>query len=399
MGYDPNVLSDDDQKIREDAREIRRRLLLDVDAEDDPNKAISDADGALIPLFPDREDDERPITTFYNEPPASADIALLFSKHVEHARKEQQAISFPSSIHAFRERMAIFFGPLLRNFPMENVVIAGGSVLQCLQGTYQPHEHTEADVDIFLVTQSKEEAMEAFERIFNFLKSNMNHPGLRERIHTGLLVVRSPFAITFVIGNQQRNIQLVLVRHKCVADVVFNFDIDCCQVAYNGKQVFATPSALRALRTGMNLVDPERRHSNDYEFRLAKYAERGFLVGVPGLDIGRIKTKYIRNSCFAFDQEGALRKVMLGFPVKEDEDVPSISFDGDRMVGLPQLLAYSTITPCLFQVSLHQTQDDQERIPVLPSEVHRWGASNEAEILGFGNYLLEQVDPRCELPE
>ena len=92
MGYDPNVLSDDDQKIREDAREIRRRLLLDVDAEDDPNKAISDADGALIPLFPDREDD-RPITTFYNEPPASTDIALLFSKHVEHARKEQHAIS------------------------------------------------------------------------------------------------------------------------------------------------------------------------------------------------------------------------------------------------------------------------------------------------------------------
>jgi len=47
------------------------------------------------------------------------------------------------------------------------------------------------------------------------------------------------------------------------------------------------PRAHRALTKGYNLIDSTRR-SPSYEVRLAKYAQRGYQVLVPGLDRTRI---------------------------------------------------------------------------------------------------------------
>ncbi len=43
--------------------------------------------------------------------------------------------------------------------------------------------------------------------------------------------------------------QIILRRHPCVGDVIFGFDVDSCQFAYDGDRVLATPSALRAYRS------------------------------------------------------------------------------------------------------------------------------------------------------
>ena len=84
-----------------------------------------------------------------------------------------------------------------------------------------------------------------------------------------------------------------------MADVIFGFDVDACQLAYDGKRVLATPSAKRALTSGVNIADPERSTAS-YETRLYKYALRGFAVGVPGLDMSRVDPA-LRNAIFTFD--------------------------------------------------------------------------------------------------
>ena len=56
----------------------------------------------------------------------------------------------------------------------------------------------------------------------------------------------------------------------------------------------ATPAAQRAMQTGVNLADPTRQ-SCTYESRLAKYAQRGFAVGVPGLRTEAMRDKYTRG--------------------------------------------------------------------------------------------------------
>ena len=70
---------------------------------------------------------------------------------------------------------------------------------------------------------------------------------------------------------------------ESVEHVLLSFDIDCCRVGYDGKDCFAARSGLRALRHSVNVVDPTCG-SDAFEFRLLKYARRGFAIGVPGFE-------------------------------------------------------------------------------------------------------------------
>ena len=91
-------------------------------------------------------------------------------------------------------------------------------------------------------------------------------------------------------------------RYSCVADVLLNFDIDICQVAWDGTRVLCTPAAMRAINSRVMLADPTIRHKG-YESRLRKYALRGFSVAVPGLDVSRIASGLLKGSWATFGGE------------------------------------------------------------------------------------------------
>ncbi len=84
--------------------------------------------------------------------------------------------------------------------------------------------------------------------------------------------------------------QIIFRLYKSPAEVLMGFDLDCCALCFEGKSVYGLPRALRALKQGMNLVDPSRQ-SKSYIHRLVKYAKRGFAVGVPGLDRNAINPR------------------------------------------------------------------------------------------------------------
>jgi hypothetical protein len=153
--------------------------------------------------------------------------------------------------------------------------------------------------------------------------------------------MRSPFAVTLIVGHPQRHLQIILRRYACIADVIFNFDIDSCQLAYDGNTVWATPSARRALMTGINYVDPEQS-GKDFETRLAKYAGRGFLAAVPGLDLEKVKESYLRDGVYTVVKgEKDLRQVFLKF--QHDQDLPSYTLRPSPITGLPKLLVLSNL--------------------------------------------------------
>jgi hypothetical protein len=81
-------------------------------------------------------------------------------------------------------------------------------------------------------------------------------------------------------------IQVVLRLYDSPVEVLFGFDCDCCCCAYNGREVLLTPRCYLALQRFVNILNPINAWPNrpSYELRLAKYATRGFAVGVPGLD-------------------------------------------------------------------------------------------------------------------
>lgn len=95
-------------------------------------------------------------------------------------------------------------------------------------------------------------------------------------------MVRTKHAITIIGQYPVRHTQIILRLYKSPAEILMGFDVDCCCVGYDGKDVYALPRAKRALTKRYNLVDMSRR-SLTYETRLYKYAKRGFAVAVPGL--------------------------------------------------------------------------------------------------------------------
>lgn len=376
-GYDENGLFDKDQGIRRDAQLARANLRQGTGA--------AQADQLLIDLLPTQPPEETdgqqlPLETLFDQPASSPECCILFDKRVERARREQPP-NPPASIEEFQERLVQFGGPLLQNFPMDNVVIAGGAVLSCLQG----QDDKKSDVDVFLLADTPQQARVVFDGIVEHLSTRVGD--VAQAIgHQELLVTRSPYAVTFCVGEPQRHIQLILIRRQCVADVLLNFDIDCCQVAWDGSRVLATPSALRALQTGINICDPERA-SGEYEWRLAKYAMRGFLVAVPGLDPNRVKEKFIRNSCFGYHQ-GHLKRIHLTFSGKER---PEYRIEEDTIVeGLALLLVLSTAYYHGFE-----ERAERGRHP-LSNHLNRRLQQGEARLglsaigsLGMGNYLLD----------
>ena len=92
--------------------------------------------------------------------------------------------------------------------------------------------------------------------------------------------------------------------------MIWNFDVDACQLAYDGEKVYATPAARRALSTGIIFADPTVACPS-YELRLVKYSQRGFAVAVPGLDMSRVKSS-LKEGIFTM-KSGKLLPLRLTF--------------------------------------------------------------------------------------
>lgn len=84
-----------------------------------------------------------------------------------------------------------------------------------------------------------------------------------------------------------RHIQIILRLYKSKSEILTHFDVDCCCFGYDGNKVYGSPRAVTALLTQSNTVDLTRR-SPSYEYRLAKYALRGFEIYWDKLDRDRI---------------------------------------------------------------------------------------------------------------
>ncbi|KIY63832.1 hypothetical protein CYLTODRAFT_457761 [Cylindrobasidium torrendii FP15055 ss-10] len=96
-------------------------------------------------------------------------------------------------------------------------------------------------------------------------------------------------------------------QHRPPAEILVGFDIDSACFGYDGSEVWAAPRALIASMRQSNTIDMGRR-SPSYEFRLAKYADRGYEILVPSLCRPMIRGVYYRS---ASDSRGLARLLVL----------------------------------------------------------------------------------------
>ena len=151
----------------------------------------------------------------------------------------------------------------------QQFILAGGAPLRHLR--VGQLGFAGSDVDFFLVGADEAGARAA---IADF------HAWVAERTGGQFMGWRTEHAISFV--TETLVYQIVLRLNPSIERVLLNFDIDACCVAFDGERLWTTPRGLAALRSGINLGDPERQ-STTFDRRAVKYSRRGYRLALPGL--------------------------------------------------------------------------------------------------------------------
>ncbi|ETI20598.1 hypothetical protein G647_08636 [Cladophialophora carrionii CBS 160.54] len=233
-----------------------------------------------------------------NESPAEQDKYLLALP--EEIRRKNGTPATVQSLKDFKTNFNLFSESALVDLDWSNVVCAGSAVVTSLLPVDAPHNESKralrtyyhedlapaSDVDLFLYGLNEEQAMEKVKQI---------ESKIRDSILAETTTVRTKNAITIVSQYPIRHVQIVLRLYKSVSEILTGFDVDCSCVAYDGKQVWASPRALAAFMTQMNTIDLSRR-SPSYENRLSKYSRRGFEVYWPLLDRSRVDPTIFERS-------------------------------------------------------------------------------------------------------
>ena len=188
----------------------------------------------------------------------------------------------------FMNNFSIFTNHLFDDWQdWENMVIIGGSVVASIlpvglvrqepgaeEAQYGEEEHLanyfqeqnpSSDIDIYLYGLD----MEAFsKKLFSIYLHLKNRCG-------EVLVVRTPYTITFISEFPNRHVQVVVGLWNSIEHIIFEPDIDCTCLAFNGSTLLATQRSRFSLIHRVIVTSNEKyqvRTFPEYEARLIKYS-------------------------------------------------------------------------------------------------------------------------------
>ena len=149
------------------------------------------------------------------------------------------------------------------------------------------------DIDLFLYGLDSTEAADAkLHRVLAELRKTIK---TQCGVAHDVVFTKTDNTVTVIAGPNRRVIQVITRIYFSKNDILNSFDLDCCCVGYDGDRVHITERGITAVRTKINVVNLAIR-GDAYEHRLIKYAERGFGIGVPGLQhsLAQIDQKWIK---------------------------------------------------------------------------------------------------------
>jgi len=178
---------------------------------------------------------------------------------------------------------------LLLNFN-GHLVACGGAVVKSIFRTRG------GDIDLFFYDLTIEDAnkmrLDAIEFLINLWEENdselINYHIKRNEYTTTL----------FVVDTEENEIYEYQFIHRIYPDmssIIGGFDLSICMVAYDGKQIYATPLGAWSIQNKSIIVDTKRR-STSFEYRLQKYSMNGFRLIFPGISNQLIQDFNNKNS-------------------------------------------------------------------------------------------------------
>jgi hypothetical protein len=231
-------------------------------------------------------------------------------KNIKAARSSEKNLLFTEKRYTLRPWSEVTGSlkelDLLFELMPDKIMVAGGRILSALCGTKS------SDVDIFFHQTNADEAETFLKNLVYHLippdseeQIEINNDGERrlERRFIFPQLLRTKNAVTIteqVAGSGNwiektipiKEYQCILRLYQSASEILHGFDVDCCSVGYDGKDLWITDRALYALVNETNTVNFERM-SPSYIDRLIKYGTRGFAVAIPNFSKASVNTKEI----------------------------------------------------------------------------------------------------------
>lgn len=204
--------------------------------------------------------------------------------------------------------------PFLKGIDMTNLLIAGGSVSNIIRDKYS----SDSDIDFFIYGLNQKKATERIKKwILDIVKpkpkstskAKSNAKSKAKKNYTeseddesdnesdaveldDVKIFRNNNMVALLIDDDIK-IQLIFRLYKTVSEILHGFDLGSSAVGFDGENVYLTTLGKYCHEYRCNVVDTTRR-STTYEYRLNKYFNRGFNIVLPGLDINKLRTTYLK---------------------------------------------------------------------------------------------------------
>eukprot|EP01125_Pyxidicula_operculata_P002999 TRINITY_DN1303_c0_g1_i1.p1 TRINITY_DN1303_c0_g1~~TRINITY_DN1303_c0_g1_i1.p1 ORF type:complete len:692 (+),score=71.79 TRINITY_DN1303_c0_g1_i1:1857-3932(+) len=231
---------------------------------------------------------------------------IYFSDHPPFRPRNFDSDSVPYSIaneSNFKKRFNLFTNNQFSGWKgWDNMVVVGGSVSACMLHIpskysqsaqmaarfYHDIAYRSSDIDIYIYGVTAEQ----------FSKKVIDlHAHLQSIHRREVIVVKTPYTITFCTEYPNRHIQIVIGKWNSIAEVLLEADIDCSCVGYDGNRLWATQRARLSYNFKWIRSSPHQysvRSFPEYEARLVKYSMRGFHIIDENLVWSKISNTYIQ---------------------------------------------------------------------------------------------------------
>lgn len=188
-----------------------------------------------------------------------------------------------------KANLASIMGVKLMNISWQGVLVAGGAVLAALTGLDKKQLWANSDVDIFLFGFNDQQMRNKIKELWTILSTTLK----------GGSCIKTPHTLSFVFpckgGGPSHVIQVICRIFASPREILESFDVPCCCVAFDGAQFVALPRGIEAIATKVNMTGDLTRRAYNFETRLIKYARRGYAIGCPGLERGKIEIRAPRD--------------------------------------------------------------------------------------------------------
>jgi hypothetical protein len=218
---------------------------------------------------------------------------LLYKHHPDSPLLSQDTILLSNSNYAicnydnFKHNFDIFTENSLNKINWDNVLVIGESVLMSI--------------------------------IPNIQNIPINNISLLKNITIALYDVKIDYDINNLINNlmdniiinNNINIKIIPTPYKSISHILFDIDIDCEAVGYNGKDLFFLPTTSYAIKKKKNVIDSERPINKD---KLIKYGSMGFNIVMPN------NFEFDANIFFVKDRSNLseLSKLLASYYLEDD---------------------------------------------------------------------------------